>query len=306
MEARLRGLRSAAMSATDSAAVRAAFAESLRQKYGFANPRLVSAIASVPREDFVGPGPWLTLPDPAGYRSTPDADVRHVYQDVAIALDAARMLNNGSPGFLARVIDALDVREGERVAHIGCSTGYYSAILAEVVGPRGRVIAVELAPDLVERARRCLARWKQIEVRHADGVTQPSEPVDVLFVQAGVTHPQRRWLEALPVGGRLALAMTALHPPTRIRRIVRDHAGWLLVARRTERGFAARFLEVVGIQALLGGRDPQIQQRLRAAYDREHGARPPVASLRVDPHEPDASCWLHEAAFCLSRNEPPP
>lgn len=292
------------MSASEIASVRAAFAESLRERYGIASPRLVAAIARVPREDFVGRGPWLTLPDPAGYRSTPDGDVRHVYQDVAIALDAARMLNNGSPGFLARVLDALDVREGERVCHIGCSTGYYSAILAEVVGARGHVIAVELAPDLVERARKCLARWKQIEVRHADGITQPTEAVDVLFVQGGVTHPQRRWLEALPVGARLALALTALQPPTRIRRIVRDHAGWLLVAKRVDGGFAARFLEVVGIQALLGGRDPEIQQRLRAAYDREHGARPPVASLRIDPHAPDASCWLHEATFCLSKREP--
>jgi protein-L-isoaspartate(D-aspartate) O-methyltransferase len=287
----------------DSAAVRAAFAEALREKYALGNERLVAALARVPREDFVGRGPWLTLPDPAGYRSTPDADLRHVYQDVAIALDPARMLNNGSPGFLARVIEALELREGERVAHIGCSTGYYSALLAEVVGARGRVIAVELAPDLVERARKNLARWRQSEVRHADGVSQPVEEVDVVFVQAGVTHPQRRWLEALPVRGRLALALTALLPPTRIRRIVRDHAGWQLVAKRTESGFSARFLEVVGIQALLGGRDPEIQARLRAAYDREHGARPPVASLRIDPHDADASCWLHEASFCLSRRE---
>lgn len=291
------------MPGADLAAIRAAFAASLRERHGLANARLVAAFANVPREEFLGRGPWLTLPDPAGYRSTPDADIRHVYQDVAIALDAARMLNNGSPGFLARVIEALEVKEGERVAHIGCSTGYYSAILAEVVGPRGKLIAVELAPDLVEHARKNLARWKQIEVRHADGITQPTEPVDVVFVQAGVTHPQRRWLDALAVGGRIALALTALLPPTRIRRIVRDHAGWLMIAKRREHDFAARFLEVVGIQALLGGRDPEIQARLRAAYDREHGGRPPVASLRIDPHDPDASCWLHEASFCFSTRE---
>jgi protein-L-isoaspartate(D-aspartate) O-methyltransferase len=292
------------MADADAPAIRAAFAEELREKSALADPRIVAAFASVPREDFIGRGPWLTLPDAAGYRSTPDADVRHVYQDVAIALDPARMLNNGSPGFLARAIAALAPREGETVAHIGCSTGYYSAILAEIVGPSGRVIAVELAPDLVERARKNLARWKQIEVRHADGVTQPREPVDVLFVHAGVTHPQPRWLEALALGGRLALPLTAILPPTRIRRIIRDHAGWLLVAeRRGPALFAARFLEVIGVQALLGGRDARIQARLREAYARERGARPPVASLRTDPHEPEASCWLHEETFCLSRAE---
>jgi protein-L-isoaspartate(D-aspartate) O-methyltransferase len=245
------------------------------------------------------------LPDAAGYRSTPDADVKHVYQDVAIALDPARMLNNGSPGFLARVIAALRVREGERVAHIGCSTGYYTAILAEVVGPRGRVLAVELAPDLVETARKLLARWKQIEVRHADGVGQPTEPVDVIFVHAGVTHPQPRWLEMLAPGGRMALSLTAILPPTRIRRIIRDHAGWVLLVERRERGFAARFLELIGVQALLGGRDSAVQARLRAAYSRERGERPPVASLRLDEHAQEAACWLHEAKFCLSRRAPP-
>jgi protein-L-isoaspartate(D-aspartate) O-methyltransferase len=293
------------MSAADSAAARAAFARSLLDKSPELSERIVAAFAAVPREDFVGPGPWLTLPDAAGYRSTPDADVRHVYQDVAIALDPARMLNNGSPGFLARVIAALDVREGERVAHIGCSTGYYTAILAQVVGPSGRVLAVELAPDLVETARRLLARWKQIEVRHADGVTQPTEPVDVIFVHAGVTHPQPRWLEMLAPGGRIALSLTAILPPTRIRRIIRDHAGWVLVAKRTPRGFSARFLELIGVQALLGGRDSAVQARLRAAYSRERGERPPVASLRLDAHAQEADCWLHEEKFCLSRRELP-
>ena len=291
------------MPPSDIAAARAAFAASLHEKNPELATRTVAAFAAVPREDFLGRGPWLTLPDAAGYRSTPDADVRHVYQDVAIALDAARMLNNGSPSFLARVIDALEVKEGDRVVQIGCSSGYYSAILAEIVGPRGSVVAVELAPDLVDRARKNLARWKQIEVRHADGVTQPKEPVDVVFVQAGVTHPQPRWLEMLAPGGRLGLAMTAILPPSRIRRIVRDHAGWLLVVKRTERGFTARFLEVIGVQALLGGRDSAIQARLREAYAREPATRPPVASLRLDAHAPEASCWLHEASFCLSRRE---
>ena len=303
MEPDSSGLRFAAMPATDIAAVRTAFAEGLREKSPELPPHVVAAFAAVPREEFVGRGPWLTLPDAAGYRSTPDADVKHVYQDVAIALDAARMLNNGSPGFLARLLAALDIAEGERVAHIGCSTGYYSAILAEIVGVRGRVLAVELAPDLVERARKTLARWKQIEVRHADGAREPTEPMDVIFVHAGVTHPQQRWLEMLPIGGRIALSLTAILPPSRIRRIIRDHAGWVLVAKRGERGFSARFLEVIGVQALLGGRDAAIQARLREAYARERGARPPVASLRTEAHERDASCWLHEESFCLSRRE---
>jgi protein-L-isoaspartate(D-aspartate) O-methyltransferase len=282
--------------------IRRAFAERLAAERGFASPRLVAAFAAVAREEFLGPGPWLLLPDEAGYRSTPDADPRHLYADVAAAIDPSRILNNGAPGFLAVLLDQLRIREGERVAHIGCAVGYYSAILAELVGPTGRVIAVELDPELCERARRNLRRWRQVEVRYADGTKQPEEPADVVFVHGGVTHPQPSWLGAVGPGGRVAMPLTAIRPPSRIRRIVRDHAGRILLLERRAAGFAARFGDVCGMQALLGGRDPLHQERLRLAYER--GGAGEVRSLRDDAHAEEASCWLHRDGACLSRRAP--
>jgi protein-L-isoaspartate(D-aspartate) O-methyltransferase len=279
--------------------VRAAFAEKLCADGKIASPRIAAAFAAVAREHFLGPGPWLLLADESGYRSTPDADPRRLYDDVAAAIDPARTLNNGAPGFLARLFDALAIREGERVAHIGCAVGYYSAILAELVGARGRVLAVELDPELCERARRNLAPWRQVEVRHGDGTQEPGEPMDVVWVHGGVTHPQRIWLDAVGVGGRLAMPITAIRPPTRIRRVVRDNAGRILRLTRREAGFAATFGEVCGMQALLGGRDAAFQERLRLAY--QAGGSDGVRSLRTEPHAPEASCWVHRDGACLSR-----
>jgi protein-L-isoaspartate(D-aspartate) O-methyltransferase len=284
---------------TDLAATRRAFAERLAGERGIHSERVAAAFAAVPREEFLVPGPWLVLADDAGYRSTPDADPRRLYDDVAVAIDASRVLNNGAPGFLARVFDTLAIREGERVAHIGCAVGYYSAILAEIVGPGGRVIAVELDPELCERARRHLRRWRQVEVRHADGTKQPEEPVDVVWVHGGVTHPQPHWLDAIGPGGRAAMPLTAVRPSSRIRRVVRDHAGRILFLERRAGGVAARFDDICGMPALLGGRDSALQERLRQAY--EGGGVAEVRSLRGDPHEPDASCWLHRDGACLSR-----
>jgi protein-L-isoaspartate(D-aspartate) O-methyltransferase len=284
---------------TDLAGVRAAFAERLGGEGGIASPRVVAAFAAVPREEFLGPGPWLLLADDSGYRSTPDADPRRLYEDVAAAIDPARVLNNGAPGFLARLFDLLAIREGERVAHVGCAVGYYSAILAEIVGPRGRVIAVELDPELCERARRNLRRWRQVEVRHGDGTKEPREPVDVVWVHGGVTHPQPAWLEAVGVGGRLAMPITAIRPPSRIRRVVRDNAGRILRLERRPAGWAARFGEICGMQALLGGRDAAFQEQLRLAY--QSGGAEGVRSLRSEAHAPDASCWAHRDGACLSR-----
>jgi protein-L-isoaspartate(D-aspartate) O-methyltransferase len=286
---------------SDLAAVRRAFAERLAAERGIGSPRVVAAFAAVPREEFLVPGPWLTLPDEAGYRSTPDADPRRLYEDVAVAIDASRLLNNGAPGFLAHIFDALSIREGETVAHIGCAVGYYSALLAEIVGPGGRVIAVELDPVLCERARHHLRRWPRVEVRHADGTREPCEGVDVVWVHGGVTHPQPRWLEALAPGGRAAMPLTAIRPPTRIRRVIRDHAGRILHLARRSRGFAARFDDICGMQALLGGRDAALQEKLRRAYERGGVAR--VRSLRTESHEEDASCWMHRAGGCLSYRE---
>jgi protein-L-isoaspartate(D-aspartate) O-methyltransferase len=54
---------------------------------------------------------------------------------VLVAIDEKRLLNNGPPSFLAILIEALALQEGDHVVHVGCGTGYYSAILAEFVGP---------------------------------------------------------------------------------------------------------------------------------------------------------------------------
>jgi protein-L-isoaspartate(D-aspartate) O-methyltransferase len=285
----------------DVAETRRAFAARLAAERGIRSPRVAAAFAAVPREEFLAPGPWLALADESGYRSTPDADPRRLYDDVAVAIDASRVLNNGAPGFLARVFDLLALDEGEAVAHIGCAVGYYSAILAEIVGPTGRVIAVELDPELCARAQQNLRRWKQVEVRHADGTRQPGEGVDVVWVHGGVTHPQPRWLAAVAPGGRLAMPLTAVRPASRIRRVVRDHGGRILFLERRPAGFAARFDDVCGMQALLGGRGAARQERRRHAYER--GDVRSVRSLRTEPHAEGASCWLHREGACLSREE---
>jgi protein-L-isoaspartate(D-aspartate) O-methyltransferase len=116
-----------------------------------------AAFSAVPRERFVGPGPWRmkSLWNMTDYRTTADADPRHVYHDVLIALDESRGLNNGQPSLWAFVFDKLGIAANDHVVHLGCGTGNYTAILAELVGPRGAVEAIEMEPRLAEQARLC-------------------------------------------------------------------------------------------------------------------------------------------------------
>jgi protein-L-isoaspartate O-methyltransferase len=56
------------------------------------------------------------------------SDPRAVYHDVLIALDEARGINNGQPSLWASLFDELDITAGDDVVHLGCGTGYYTAI----------------------------------------------------------------------------------------------------------------------------------------------------------------------------------
>ena len=69
-----------------------------------------------------------------------------MYHNVVIALDDTHDLNNGQPSALARWIDALDLKAGGRVYHLGCGQGYYTAIMAEVMGPPAPSLGVRCVP----------------------------------------------------------------------------------------------------------------------------------------------------------------
>jgi len=87
------------------------------------------------------------------YWITDDADPRRLCHDVLVAIDEIRRLTNGQPSLWASLFDQLGLALGDRVIHIGAGTGSYSAILAEIVGPSGRVAALEIDAGLAERAR---------------------------------------------------------------------------------------------------------------------------------------------------------
>jgi len=274
------------------AQVRAWYAEELRVTGPVDADAVVEAFATVPRERFLGPGPWRIRADfrYEGYRSTPDDDPRHVYHNVLVALDEAQRINNGSPSLWAYIVDQLDLAPGEAVLHLGCGTGYYSAIIAELVGSAGHVTALDYDASRAQQARQALAAWPQVAVVAADGASFEPGPRDVIVASAGATHPVSAWLGALRPGGRLAFPLTA----------GREQGGFMLrVTRRSEPDrFAAKFLCKVGFTPFIGVRDSEIEPRLAAAIDRGHGDL--VCTLRLDAHVPDGSCWLHEKRFCLS------
>jgi protein-L-isoaspartate(D-aspartate) O-methyltransferase len=263
------------------------YAEELRFTAKLGSRAIVDAFATVPRERFLGPGPWRVLSPMAmaEYWTTEDADPRHLYHDVLIAIDEERRLNNGQPSLWARMYHHLGLSRGDHVVHIGAGTGYYSAILAEIVGGAGRVTAVEIDPTLALRASENLAAgWPQAAVFEADGFTfRPNRPADAIVINAGVTHFSSVWLDALAAeNGRLLVPLTNA-----------ERWGCFLMITRQGGGsdrYAARFAGRVGIIPCIGGRDPAAEEKLTAASAR--GDFTAIQSLRRAPEEPDHTCWL--------------
>lgn len=269
------------------------FADDLRTSAGITSDSVIDAFARVPRERFVGPGPWTIRADRSGPRTTGDDDPRHVYQNVSIAVDAARDLYNGQPGLVATWIESLTIQPGDRVLHIGCATGYYSAVIAALTGPAGAVTAIDVDPALVTAAQQALAAWPWVTARQGDGRTGLPSEVDVVLVHAGATHVLDEWADVIRDGGRLQVPLTCTMPgmPASLSK------GMILTATRHGDEWTARVGTMVMIYALVGLRDDAMNAQLGKAF--MNGRWASVSRLRRDPHAPDSTCWLH-ASTCLA------
>ncbi|WP_192260053.1 protein-L-isoaspartate O-methyltransferase family protein [Mesorhizobium caraganae] len=240
------------------------YAQLMAASAGSADPRLEQAFATVPREAFLGPGPWTVVAGRAlitgnGKIMTPSADPVHIYQDVLVALDADKGINNGEPSLHAMWIGRIAPRPGEAVSHVGAGTGYYTALLARLVSP-GAVTAFELEADLAAKATKNLETYDNVSVIHGDAVTSGLPPSDIIYVNAGVIAPPVAWLRALKPGGRMIF-------PWRPAQSV----GLAVTVTRTDKGFACDpfmrswFIPCVGASvANSAAKIPDLQQAARS------------------------------------------
>lgn len=275
-----------------STTLRSFFARYVAARGGVADPGIVQAFAAVPREDFAGPGPWSVYVPRHGIVETPAGDLAFLYQDALVAIDVARGIDIGEPSLHARCLDAVRIRTGETVLHVGAGVGYYTAVLAHLVGATGRVHAFEIESDLAARAARNLAHQPWVTVEAPSGLTDDLPRADVIYVNAGLPRPPRAWLDALRPRCRLLFPFQ----PTG------GFGGMLSVERpATGAGWPARIVTPAGFIGRRGGQDDEASRRLAAAI--EGGGWRAVRSLLFDA-PPDASCWLAGHGWWLS-TEPP-
>jgi protein-L-isoaspartate(D-aspartate) O-methyltransferase len=257
---------------------------------GSSNQRLIAAFASVERERFVGEGPWPIFVG-SGYIPTVSDDPRLLYQDVLVGLATDRGINNGQPSLHARCLAACNPCDAESVVHIGAGTGYYSAILASMVGTTGRVLAYEIEPDLALRARANLAQCPNVEVVGASAAEATLPAADLIYVNAGATHPLAAWLDALNIGGRLVFPLTPNE----------GFGCMLMVTRRGVASYGASVITRVAFIPCIGARDDAASNALAAALETQ--SLKSVKSLRRGT-QPDDTAWCVGAGWWLSTAQP--
>jgi protein-L-isoaspartate(D-aspartate) O-methyltransferase len=170
---------------------------------------------------------------------------------------------------------------------VGAGTGYYTTMLAMLVGETGWVDAYEIEPELAERARANLREFAQVAVHCRSGAEGPLPNCDVLYVNASATEPLAVWLDALQPEGRLLFPLAPKG----------GFGVMLLVTRQASGAYAARFLFSVEFIPCVGAQDRQAGRALAAAFRRGNWGE--VRSLHRND-QPDESCWCAGRGWWLA------
>jgi len=114
------------------------------------------------------------------------------------------------PLVVAFMIEILNPWSGEKILDVGSGSGWTSAILGEVVGEKGKVIAIEIIPELMEFGKENVKNYNfvekgVVEFICADGSKGYSKeaPFDKILASASAREIPRAWKEQLKVGGRI-------------------------------------------------------------------------------------------------------
>lgn len=176
--------------------------------------RVLQALAQIPREEFVLP------------------DQRHLaYENQALPIDCGQTISQ--PLMIVRMLDLLALRDDDYVLDVGTGSGYHAALLSRLAG---RVLSVELYPDLAARARERLSSLgiTNVEVVAGDGAEGLPErgPYDAINVAAAAEQFPSSLEQQLAPGGRLVAPVGRADQR-------------LVLCIRTPRGIRRRTLEKV-------------------------------------------------------------
>jgi protein-L-isoaspartate(D-aspartate) O-methyltransferase len=180
------------------AGARAELVAQLRRRGTLSEPRVAAALGRVPRHVFL-----------------PGVDLPGAYADEAVPTryrDGVPVSSASQPAVVAIMLEQLRPPPGGRVLEIGAGTGYNAALLSHLVGPSGRVVTIDIDPDVAAGARAHLAGAgvTNVTVICGDGAAGWAEeaPYDGIVVTAGASDLAPAWAGQLAPGARLVVPLS--------------------------------------------------------------------------------------------------
>jgi protein-L-isoaspartate(D-aspartate) O-methyltransferase len=176
------------------------------RRRGITDPRVLAAMAAVPRELFVTP-----------------TTVRMAYEDTPLPIAAGQTISQ--PYIVAFMTEALELEPGDVVLEIGTGSGYAAAVLSMIAS---RVYTIERVPELATTAADRLATlgYRQVTVKCGDGTLGWPEhaPFQAIVCAASGPTVPKSLLDQLDIGGRLVMPIDSAKGQTlvRVTRVARD------------------------------------------------------------------------------------
>ncbi|WP_324163745.1 protein-L-isoaspartate O-methyltransferase [Amycolatopsis sp.] len=269
----------------------ARYADDLRTRGAIRSDAVYAAFATVPRHRFLRRFHFRADQFTLAPGEQPPAELLDIiYANNSLVTHEGRdgdpMSSSSGPTVMARMLEALDLRQGMRVLEIGAGTGYNAALIAVITGAQvcsieaGRVAAANATGSMTD-----LGLDGQVRVVHGDGyLGDPNGGTwDRIIVTCGIAGIPPRWLDQLAPGGLIVapIAHAGVHPILVIRTdggaVTGDVALW------------ADFMPAAaGLRpATLFGHDPEHDITARVAY-RLTAAAPAVGADRYN----DLTCFL--------------
>lgn len=209
---------------TDFAAEREAMIERQIEARGIHEPTILEAFRAVPREAFLAPE---------------YADL--AYGDHPLPIEAGQTISQ--PYIVALMIQAAQIRPGDRVLEVGAGSGYAAAVMSRIAG---EVIAIERQGELVEVAAERMRRlgFDNVRIVEADGTRgwAPEAPYDAIVAAASGSHVPKSWIEQLADGGRIVMPVGEPGWIQKLVKVTKGPAGQLI----TEDLGGVRFVPLIG------------------------------------------------------------
>lgn len=184
-------------------------------------PRIIKAFKKVDRRDFV---------------LTQDQD--RAYEDRPFSVGYGATISQ--PTTVAMMLEKLQPQPGNRVLEVGTGSGYLTALLAEIIGRRGKVFSIEYVPELKGLAEFNLRRYsfKNVGLFAGDGKTGLNDyaPFKRIISSASGGEIPKSWKDQLRAGGRIVApvgeSLVVLDKASKKRFKEIKHRGFIFVPLR--------------------------------------------------------------------------